>query len=332
MYTLAQMSGATGAGSVDSCAANTVGAAADPVRAEKIRVVYIAGAGKSGSTLVDRILGSSPNAFSVGQLEGLCFFIDEHDPRRKKEAAFLDDQGHRLRDSPFWKPVVEVAEQNRRALYDPRCPLSVRNLIPALLFGTSSPYLPHFEDAALYGAVLARARQMKSPGVDTIVDSSKDMKRLIALRMEKSLDVFVLHLIRDVRGVAYSWEKKKGSWLHALRRWLILNTLLAVYLRMAMPRDHYMRMSYDLFTRDPPEGIRRLNRAFGLRLDPDKFLDAVNADTSWRFSGDGMRREPVTAIRADPAWRSKLPRMKRWVLAFVACIPNYLWVYRRMTA
>lgn len=301
--------------------------------AGRIRVVYIAGAGKSGSTLIDRVLGSSPNAFSVGQLENLRFFIDEFDPRRARQKdRYCDDQGFRLRESPFWKPVIEAMEKGNRAIYDPRCPMSVRGLLRALFAGGKPSYMQPFDDAAMYGAILSRARETKGPQVGIIVDSSKEMKRLVALMREPGLEVFVLHLVRDVRGVAYSWEKKGLNGMRAFRRWAWLNALFSWYLRVAVPRDHRLRLSYDLFTRDPAGAARRMNAAFGLQLDPEKLVDAINADVSWRFSGDGMRREPVSAIRSDPAWRTNLPRAKRWALTVLAWIPNRLWVYRRMTA
>jgi hypothetical protein len=303
-----------------------------PARDDRIRIVYIAGAGKSGSTLIDRVLASSPNAFSVGQLENLRFFIDEHDPRRRKpKDRYCDDQGFRLRDSPFWKPVIAEMERGNRVIYDPRCPMSVRRLLRTLAFGGNPSYLPDFDDEVLYRTILAQARAAKGPDVSVVVDSSKELKRLIALRRVTALDVFVLHLVRDVRGVAYSREKKGLNGMSAFRRWVWLNTVLAAYLRAVVPRDHYLRLSYDLFTRDPAEAVRRVNGAFGLKIDADRLIDAINADVSWRFSGDGMRREPVTAIRADPAWRTGLSKAMRRALTVLGWIPNRLWVYRRLT-
>ncbi len=61
---------------------------------------------------------------------------------------------------------------------------------------------------------LYRAIQLESKA-DVIVDASKAIAPLIALRNEPRIDLRVLHLVRDVRGVSYSWAKSNVRRPHA---------------------------------------------------------------------------------------------------------------------
>ena len=42
----------------------------------KMRVIYIAGSGHSGSTLMNYLLGSSENAIAVSELKAIKYYIE----------------------------------------------------------------------------------------------------------------------------------------------------------------------------------------------------------------------------------------------------------------
>ncbi len=65
---------------------------------------------------------------------------------------------------------------------------------------------PRFARYAEYTGALFNAIADLS-GADVIVDSSKSPARALALSRTPGLDVRMLHLVRDVRGVAYSLRK-----------------------------------------------------------------------------------------------------------------------------
>ena len=65
-----------------------------------VRVLYIAGAGHSGSTFLDIMLSNHPDIFGAGELANL--------PR----GGWIDDEyctcGRRANDCPFWSGVRRV--------------------------------------------------------------------------------------------------------------------------------------------------------------------------------------------------------------------------------
>lgn len=289
-----------------------------------MKLIYIAGCGRSGSTLLDLVLGTSPNAFSAGQLENVLFFLKESDERRPDKKTFKDDQGATPDDSAVWGPVKRTLEEARAQVYDPRCPLSVRGLTWSLL--RRKPfYMDHFDDDLLYGSILQQARKVKGPDVDVIIDSSKNIKRLVSLRQSSQLDIYVIHLIRDVRGYVYSNAKRGMPWLAALRRWIVLNCAYALYLPRAFPSSKVMRISYDRFTEDPPSVLRAINNWAGLKVDETGYLQALADDKSYRFSGSSMRFRGVPAIARDLSWKRGLNLWRKTVIMTCAGLLNWKW-------
>lgn len=175
-----------------------------PVDHEPI-VVYILGAGRSGSTLLERMLGCLPGFVNVGELVGLFRRIVVQDQRC--------GCGEPFSGCPFWQAVGEHAFGG----WDPSTVAEVaglqdrvarqRNLlrltVPALAGQEHRTELARYEDVQrrVYRAIAEAA------GADVVVDSSKWPAPAVALRQADGLDLRLLHLVRDVRGVSYSWAK-----------------------------------------------------------------------------------------------------------------------------
>ena len=292
-----------------------------------MKILYVAGCGRSGSTLLDLVLGTSPNAFSVGQLENLLYFLRGRDERRPGKQAFRDDQGRTADESAAWGAVKREGDARKAKIYDPRCPLHVRTLLWSLWRRRPFRMAERFDDEWLYGVILRQARALKGPDVEVVVDSSKNFKRLVALTQSPGLDVYVIHLVRDVRGYVHSSAKRGTSWLSALWRWMLLNAALAGYLPRTFPPDKVKRVSYDRFTEDPAAVVREINAWAGLRVAEDGFLPALAREPSYRFSGSGMRFKAVEAIVRDLSWKTNLPRWKQWTIMAFAGRLNRKWVY-----
>jgi len=173
---------------------------------ERTKVLFIAGFFRSGSTILDRLLGQVPGFFSAGEL------------RFAWKESFLEDRpcgcGRPFSGCPFWSAVVEEAYGSRDQVdLDEVMSLKHRvdrmRHIPQLLSpwkpesfrGNLARYAPKLE--ALYRAI------RKVSGAEVIVDSSKDPSYAYVLANLSGLELRMVHLVRDSRAVAYSWQRKK---------------------------------------------------------------------------------------------------------------------------
>lgn len=172
----------------------------------RIRVLFVAGTGRSGSTLVSNLLGSAPGIVSLGELR----YLWERGLHERSRCGC----GLPVPECPFWRDVIERAY--------PTAPADVaavkradRQLLRLRSFGqlrrTARAGLQSDPTAAAYGEELAtvyRAIHHQTGGA-VIVDSSNLPGYGLLLDQIPDIELTVLHLVRDPRGVAHSWSRTR---------------------------------------------------------------------------------------------------------------------------
>jgi hypothetical protein len=287
---------------------------------DAVPVAYIGGAGRSGSTLLDRMLGQIDGFCAVGELVHLW------------ERGVADNQlcgcGHRFHDCPFWVRVgaeafggwktvdaTEILALNRR--------VNRHRFIPLIVAPTLSG---SFERAATaYGDIQERLYRAirRVSGCRTVVDSSKDVPYPFLLSGMQGVQVSVVHLVRDSRGVAHSWRKRvmrpevAGSTTFMPRyppvrtaaEWTIDNLLCEFLGARGIPR-HFVR--YEALVENPRRSVGRIVRFLG-ESGSDEDLGFIVPDhvvlrPTHSVAGNPMRfRQGHVPVRIDEAWRNHMP-------------------------
>jgi hypothetical protein len=286
-----------------------------PARAN---VLYVGGWGRSGSTLLDRLLGQVPDTFSVGEMRDIWL------------RGVLENRrcgcGEPFGECPFWTEVGAHAfggwtQAQARRLHGLRMRFD-RPWTTPLLAGRSletSDLREYVQvTAALYGAIA------EISGANTIVDSTKIPSYAFLLRRIPTVDLRFLHLVRDSRGVVYSWQKSvtrtdstgdaddmiRYGVASASGRYLMYNGLSGLFSMTSTP---YLFIRYEDLATDPEPTIRRVLRFAGLPGSVD-FLQQGTADLSTNHTVDGnpMRfSDGPLRVRLDEAWREQLAPASR---------------------
>jgi len=173
------------------------------------RVVFIAGDGRSGGTLLGQILDGLSDSVYIGELKNIW-----HESFEQNEPCGC---GERFRHCEFWRAVVEkvfgsfdrldlkeMLRMHRSVARERYIPiLMLLNRVPAELLGSNLPRA--YEDAlsGLYRAIREVA------GKTVVVDSSREVSQALMLARIPSIDLRVLHLVRDSRAVAFSNSRRK---------------------------------------------------------------------------------------------------------------------------
>lgn len=290
------------------------------------RVLFIGGLGRSGSTLVDRVLGQTPDVCSVGEL----VFLWERGLLANERCGC----GEAFRSCPFWTEVGEKAFGGWDQV-DPEEKLALQRrvdrnryvpwiLLPAL----SRSYRQRLRG---YGEMLARIYIAigEVSGARLVVDSSKHASTAAIVSRLPGIDSRIVQLVRDPRGVAWSWAKvvsrpdtpeagtemaRLGSF-RASARWQAYNLLLAVVRRPG--RGQAVR--YEDFVDRPAHATRRLLAFGGVA---GSFLPQFVSDrrvvlaVDHTVAGNPLRfRTGELEIRADDEWRDSMPRRRRLLVS-----------------
>jgi hypothetical protein len=285
----------------------------------KTTVLYIAGWGRSGSTILANSLNELEGYFHIGEF---CHVW---------ENAVLNDYpcgcGTPVRECPYWSAVFRKALGRFPSPADARHMISLRRETPSnadILLRRAhtrkpfalSEYRKRIGD--LYAAMAATA------DARVIIDSSKNPYHLFLLSTIESLNVHVLHLVRDPRATAYSWMRKRlrsdvgggrsvemeqFSPVTNSRKWTICNlTIQSMHDRFA----GYARLRYEDFVQDPALAVESLRGPLHLpdRASPfgnNRRIVLTGNHTVW---GNPKRTTlGEIEIRPDLEWTEQ---MSRW--------------------
>lgn len=286
-----------------------------------VKVIYIGGSGRSGSTLVDRIIGQIPGYVSAGELRTV--WLAGLGQNR------LCGCGQPFLECPFWQRVGEEAFGGWSHV-DPNeaeASLASFTYLDALrrLRPGSSPAPPREKEltrllARLYAGIAA------ATGGATIVDSSKGPRYALMLSSVPAIDLRAIHLVRDSRGVAYSWSKEvtrpdtPGREVQmprfpaavAAARWFAQNA----YMELLGHRVPVTRLRYETFMENPRGELLRVLGDLGQSVPASAlaFLgdDSVRLGPNHTVMGNPMRMAiGDVPLRTDAAWRRRLPRLQR---------------------
>jgi Sulfotransferase family len=295
-----------------------------PIPGGPLRLVYIGGIGRSGSTLLDRMLGQLGGVWSVGELV--------HVWQRGLAENNLCGCGVRFGECPFWRRVGQEAFGGWDSL-DIDEILALKDSVDRnryVLFlclpGLWPPYrarLRRYLDllGRLYRAVGEVA------GAALVADASKHASHAFLLRRLPDIDLRVVHLVRDSRGVALSWtrllrrlEVVDGEAMMATKaplrmsvRWLTHNALFHLLRWLGVPT---LLLRYESLVRRPSAELARLLDHAGRPAAEGElgFIGDgwVELGTSHALAGNPMRfRQGRVPLRLDEEWRSKLSRRQR---------------------
>jgi hypothetical protein len=171
--------------------------------------------------------------------------------------------------------------------------------------------------AEVLGKVYAAAAEVS--GASVLVDSSKHVSTAYLLRHVPGIDVRIVHLVRDPRGVAYSWTKElerpeagpggmmaRYSPVRSSLYYLMQNTMLEA---LALSRTPRLRIRYESFVADPRAQVSRVLDLVGMPGADLGHIERATVELSpnHNIGGNPMKlRSGTTALRRDDEWCAAL--------------------------
>jgi hypothetical protein len=322
-----------------------------------ISILYVAGAGRSGSTVLGDALALALGVRHVGELRGVFDYTDE------ASGLMHCSCGRRYLDCLYWASAFRAAwgdgwrQVLESAYIEGELPRSVQVALSHLVPG--GPNAVATRISAPLRLAMARLRQLlavlcEQDDCRVIVDSSKSGVFAWLLSREPGVRIAAVHLVRDPRAVAHSWTTKPIP-LPAVgrKRLMILRTrpardalsywaranVGALLLRLyGIP---YCRVRYEDFVVDPVttvETVARFARSCGMPVELDseamkvlRMRMVLIRDRHLIGANPGVKaqRERIV-LRDDLAWVREMPLIKRLVwtsllLPILVCLGYPLW-------
>lgn len=309
------------------------------------RVVYLGGIGRSGSTLLERLLGALPEACACGEIAHLWQRGIVADERCGCGTAFGDCE--------FWSQAGKTAfggwdQVDTERLAALKAAVDRTRFIPLL----AGPGLPRSmrRELAEYTDYYLRLYQAigEVSGSAAVIDSSKHASLAFCLGHREDLDLRVVHLVRDSRAVAYSWSTKvarpEGGDMttypaaSAAAHWTAQNGALQLLARRGTP---VLRVRYEDLVRQPEATLAQVAAFAGLPFEAGSLDFRVAGDgvrqidlgQAHTVSGNPMRfASGATTIRGDERWRTALPGGQRRTVTAMTLPLLAHYGYRRQPA
>lgn len=290
-----------------------------------VRVLYIMGSGRSGSTVLDIALGNHSKIDSYGELINMTGSV-----MLKNENCACGEKGS---DCPFWNKVCELWKQktgiNDLAEYASLQSIfehySARNWV-RLLREKGNPSTM-FKIYSKYTLCLFESIREVS-GKQIIVDSSKNPLRAYALSQVPGIDLRIVHLVRDGRGVAWSLKKsyKKNiesglqkditsrSILRTAAFWIFIN-LLSNWVRKKLHPEFSIRVRYEDFIKFPDQVLEEIGDL--IDCDLSEVADVINnkrqLTIGHTIAGNRLRMLKTLNLRLDEEWRDSMSPSDKWM-------------------
>ena len=285
-----------------------------------IQIVYVGGYVRSGTTIVDMLLGMNTATIAVGEINIIFRQVV------KTEPPVPCSCGEPLRECPLWSKVLDRFHAVLPDMSFERADYITRKV---------ETYPERLRDASRYWDEYVKIWQVmfeaiaEITGAKTIVDSSKtgrhSLYRPLSLA-HAGFDVSLLQMVRDPRAVTWSklrreidkgrLEKRAALFAAAFMsglHWSITNVSTDLLYRRRREIAYY-GMRYTDFMDQPVEKLREMERVF--QVDLSRTIEVVERDETIEHghlaSGNELRMQSSLHLRRPPpTWKTALPGSAR---------------------
>jgi hypothetical protein len=287
----------------------------------KVKVLYIAGFERSGSTIINRVLGQVDYFVAWGELRDIWL----HGIAENRICTC----GKLFADCSSWQKVFNEAfdgTENINISDMLELQKKTRSMVLSHYFGLLKDdkfkqkvgqYLTNLEK--LYQAI------QFNTGSKVIVDSSKASWYGYILGLLPSVDLYVVHIVRNPKGICYSLEqrKRKGEpecqWynpLHASLSWNLKNYAVEMLLNTSSKR--YLRISYESFIQNPKITIESVLDLLDEKATNLPFLDSstIKMSTDHIITGSPSSRSDIGTVKLslDEKWKKSMRELDKTLI------------------
>lgn len=302
-----------------------------------MNIVYVASDTRSGSTMLDYLLGENPDIVSVGEIR----FLHSHVVRAGVGHSYdwKCSCGETLSQCNFWGPLLQKYEleggdpERDDTSYIQRktrmltcvlllvglyAPKSIKRRIANFLTQSDSKSVCNVSNALRYMKLI--------PNTDFVLDSSKKGTQLSCLlncaNSISSTSIKVIHLMRDPRATVCSKvrRKRKGDglliYIQSMIGWVLQNAEIAAIRTLVDERD-WITLRYEDLCLDTESVIEDLCEQF--QIPKHQATVKINKDAKHNICGSPTRFDRTKSrVSLEMSWMENFSFSRKFVYATMA--------------
>ena len=278
----------------------------------KISLIYLLGAGRSGTTLLSALLNNHSKINAIGEIHQFY----EHIEQNKNCSC-----GLKLEECLYWNKTVRNLNKDKKDIHNAvkySDEKEGHSNILRLIFRKSqdNKYLSYQER---YFELINQYSKK-----EWLLDSSKYIARYLLLKKSNKLKIKGIYIVRDVRGVINSFDKKvqtQKSPLSAIAYYLLINFF--GQLVCWIDKD-VMKIKYEDLTKTPEKVLSRIYTHI-FEQNQNEILLPKNFDMPHIIGGNRMKSNSMISIKSDLKWKRTIARPKQigyYLLSFPIMLFN----------
>lgn len=275
----------------------------------KSNLIYLLGAGRSGTTIIATVLGRHSQIITIGEMHQFLDHLVEH-----RECSC----GQALAGCSFWKKIVNKLDMDSENLISWQQSSNSKELhrkVPSLLLSQKgdSKYLEIHE--TIFDII-----NNSTLNNEFILDSSKYIARYLLLRKSQKINVKGIYVVRDVRGVISSFKKKVQTSRSPIST-VIYYSLINFFGQIICWTDkNVIKIRYEDFMERPNEVLMKIYEH--LNIENENII--VNEyQVPHIIGGNRLKHQSKIVLNKDEKWKENIPRHKQ-ILYYLQAFPFML--------
>ena len=252
------------------------------------KIIFIMSDNRSGSTLLDQLLGANPTIMSLGEVHHLKAYALSDRAIYDPIHPLVCSCGKQISDCQFWslvetrlgRPLKEL--RSRFRLFDRRRHKFAAKRFTKRRVAAMLARYPKLVSTPVFRSILNSKQLVKDAfdlfdaafnvsGVDFLVDSSKSAIRMRTLFDAQPDRMIVIMLARNFRGTVHSKMKRDMDITEAIESWT--RQIKAMKNIVSdMPSEQVIRVKYEDLCEDPAAELRRICSHIGVEYSADMLL------------------------------------------------------------
>jgi len=278
----------------------------------KINIIYLLGAGRSGTTLLATLLNNHDDIETLGEMHQFIEHLDED-----KNCSC----GQKLRSCSRWNlpPKITSSDIKIERLYC-RQKESHKN-IPSLIFNKKE----HKRYNSIQESIISLVSENRES--KWYLDSSKYISRYLLLKKNSKLNVKGIYMVRDPRGVINSFKKRVQTSKNPLSAIVYYNLINFFGEIVSRNNKDILKIKYEDFVETPERVLDEIYKHIFVSYKGSANLPEYSA-MPHIVGGNRIKSKKKIQLTKDTDWQINIPRVRQ-ILYYYLCFPiTYINKYR----